>query len=622
MAQLEKRKGRVIMAEMQQQLPTPFLLTDGGTPSLPALGRKMLLKGVEALSGLGRCQRLYERVAADCPAAEFARRALELLQVDCELDPRMQSRIPANGACVLIANHPFGGVEGLVLLDLLARIRPDFKLMANHLLARIPQLRERLICVDPFDGDSAARTNIAPLRQSLNWLAEGGLLVIFPAGEVSSWQADRREVSDPPWSATLARIVRRSKAPVLPVYFPGENGALFQWAGRIHPRLRTLLLPRMLLNKRGCRIAPHVGQPIPARRLAQFDSGRELNDYLRLRTYALGLKAEAGSAGHSPQQSGAPLIEALPRRSLCAEVATLRRHSLLLASGEFEVLLAEGEEAPHLLTEIGRLREQTFRQVGEGTGRSVDLDRFDADYSHLMVWNRERRELVGAYRIGRVDRLLAARGRGGLYTSTLFDFKPQLLRHLHGALELGRSFVHPAYQRSFAPLLLLWKGIGAYLVRNPQYRYLFGSVSISGDYRPASRRLMTSTLAHHYRLDDLAPLVAARLPVTLAPPRIAGCTDPGSRQLLHDMEEVSALVADLEADGKGIPVLLRHYLGLGGRFLAFNLDPAFGGVIDGLVLVDLQQAPAKQLRRYLGFEGYAAYQRYWQSHAHQSQRCG
>ena len=587
---------------------TPFLLSDFPTTGVTSLVKKLFLQGAEQFLGLRRCQQLYARIDATASAVEFPALALRQLDVAYQLNEHERERIPAAGPCILIANHPYGGVEGLVLLDLLEKVRPDFKVMANFLLNRVPQLESRLISVDPFAGANAARTNLAPLRQSLSWLKQGGLLVIFPAGEVSSWQSREQGVTDPPWSMTLARLVRLSKAPVLPVFFPGRNGALFQWAGRVHPRLRTILLPRMLLNKRGQSLEVLVGNGIPARKLVDFDGDQQLNDYLRMRTYALGLNASRTTAGKSgKEQASVPLADPPAADQLVTEIARLHSRNLLLESGEFDVLLADGEEAPLVLWEIGRLRELTFRGVGEGTGRSLDLDRFDADYSHLFIWNREKQELVGAYRVGRVDRLLARRGAEGLYTTTLFDFQPQLLDHLRTALELGRSFIRPEYQRSYAPLLLLWKGIGHYLVANPQYRYLFGPVSISSDYSADSRQLMTSVLSRNYLIADLAKLVQPRLPVALKPLRIHGIPPRQSDPLLQDMEEVSALVADLEADNKGIPVLLRHYLSLGGKLLSFNLDPEFSNVIDGLLLVDLLQTERKQLQRYMGREGYQSY---------------
>jgi len=591
-----------------ESLATPFLIS--GSPQTKGFNRfpKPLLKTAEWLSGLHCCQKLYDQLDPALSSELFPALALEKLAVDYRVTEHEINRIPKRGPCILIANHPFGGIEGLVLIDLLSKRRPDFKVIANFILTRIPQLRERLISVDPFGGETAARTNIIPLRQALNLLKQGGLLVIFPAGEVSSRQTGQTEVMDPDWSSTLPRLVRMSKAPVLPVYFPGDNGTLFQLAGRVHPRLRTALLPRMLLNKRGGNLTLKIGNLLPNKKLQSFTSDQELKDYLRLRTYALELVNLIRPRPSAETQRAAqhPVIAVQPGKQLAAEISNLPQQQLL-QSGEFEVLSFQAEQAPCLLQEIGRLRELTFRQVGEGTGNSIDLDLFDQTYSHLCLWNREKQELIGAYRIGRVDELIRADGVDGLYTSTLFEFKPQLLDRLQNSLELGRSFIRPEYQRSYAPLLLLWKGIGHYLFANPQFRYLFGPVSISSDYSTNSRQLMTSALARNFLINDLASLVTPRLPVPLKPLQVKGAAFGQCDSLLKNIEEISTLVADLESDNKGIPVLLRHYLSLGGKLLAFNLDSNFSDVIDGLLLVDLLQTERKQLQRYMGRDGYQHY---------------
>lgn len=597
------------MINDQASPASPFLVSRSTTASRPLKLFRPLLSAGERLCGLRRCQILYDQLDPRIPAWQFPALALEQLAISYRLDAHEQERIPATGSCILIANHPFGGVEGLILMALLRKVRPDFKVMANYLLARVPQLRDHLIEVDPFAGDNAPQTNLVPLRKALNCLRRGELLVIFPAGEVSSPQPGQG-VCDPPWSSTLARLVRLSQAPVLPVYFPGRNGPLFQLVGRIHPRLRTFLLPRMLLNKSGKTLELRIGNLLSTKKLRTFPNDQALNDYLRLRTYALELSTPGTRSARTAQAvEPEPLIEELDTLQLKAEIAALPRSQQLLQSGEFDVVYFTADQAPGLLREIGRLRELTFRQAGEGTGRNIDLDSFDRRYLHLSLWNREKNELAGAYRIGRVDELISTGGLEALYTTTLFDFDPRLLERLSPALELGRSFVRPEYQRSYAPLLLLWKGIGHYLTAHPHYRYLFGPVSISNDYSDHSRQLMTSALARNYLLNDLAGLVRSRFPVTLKPLKINGASAFEQDALLGDMDDVSTLIADLEPDNKGIPVLLRQYLNLGGKLLAFNLDTEFADVIDGLLLVDVKHADPRQMQRYMGREGYQNYQK-------------
>ncbi len=584
--------------------PLPFSLLQQPASSIRARVHQAVFGLAEIVFGLKTCNKLYRQVNHDGTMADFAGQALKTLDIEYHLEPRDLTRIPANGPCILVANHPYGGVEGLILFDLISRIRTDFKVMGNHLLDRLPALRSHLIAVDPFGTDRSARVNIAPLRQALKCLEQEELLIIFPAGEVSYRQSKSIGVVDPGWSDSVARIVRRSKAPVVPIYFSGHNGSLFQWAGKIHPRLRTALLPRMLLGQRHRSKQLVVGQQISHRSYSELTLDRELTNYLRLRTYALGTRSESSTA--LTNAACKPVMLAVNQELMIQEMTQLPPAQILTENEEFQVYYADAGQIPWILNEIGRLREVTFRAVGEGSGKDCDLDTFDESYVHLFLWHKGRQELAGAYRLGHIDRIMAGVGSKGLYTSTLFAMKPALLNELKPGLELGRSFVRPEYQRSFAPLLLLWKGIGHYLTRYPKYRYLFGPVSISRDYSPSAQQLMTQVLSDQYRLNELAALVKPRTPLTFKPRLLAGL-DLQQQSFLKEIDHLSVLVSDMEADGKGIPVLLRHYLNLGGQILAFNRDPDFSDVIDGLLLVDLLKADKKQLQRYMGKEGYADY---------------
>jgi putative hemolysin len=433
------------------------------------------------------------------------------------------------------------------------------------------------------------------------------MLLVFPAGTVSHLHLHQRQVADPPWNRAVARIVRSARAPVVPVFISGCNGALFQLLGLIHPLLRTALLAREFVNKRSRTISVKIGRPIAFRRLERFDKDSRLTEYLRWRTYLL---------EHCHRRPG--LFDQINRlrtkraRRIAAEVPVARcrqdvealpANRLLVSSGEHAVFVAEADQIPHLLLEIGRLREWAFREAGEGTGQPRDLDGFDAYYLHLFLWNRRAERVVGAYRIGRTDRILSDDGPAGLYTHTLFRQSQRLHQYLGPALELGRSFVLPEFQKSYAPLLLLWRGIGAYIAARPRYRYLFGPVSISRDYSDLSRRLIATTLLHHRQAADLSTLVKPRTPLKPRPLRVRGCSPAWPVDFCRDIEEVSSVVADIELAQRGVPVLLRHYLNLGGRLLAFNRDRNFGDVLDGLILVDLLDTAPRTLERYMSKEG-------------------
>ncbi|HSI34407.1 MAG TPA: lysophospholipid acyltransferase family protein [Tepidisphaeraceae bacterium] len=550
--------------------------------------------------------------AAPACSRDFLTRVLADLRVSYDAAQADVDRIPKKGPVVVVANHPFGGVEGMILADLLGRVRPDVKVMANYLLGRIPELRDLFFFVDPFGGAGAAASNVGALRQSIKHLEAGGLLVIFPAGEVSALSFKTREVTDKPWTPMLGRLIARTGATAVPVFFNGRNNALFQLAGLVHPRLRTALLPRQILNKQGRLIDVRVGSPISGRRLKEMDSDTAITAYLRHRTYMLRHRGagEVGAlAAASPTAPPArvmkPVVPIGDVSAMAAEVDALPDSARLVADNDYRVLLVRPDQAPLLMRELGRLREITFRAAGEGTGKSIDLDHFDSHYQHLIVWQQAKRELVGAYRLGQVDRIMAERGIAGLYTYELFDYRPELLARVGPALELGRSFVRPEYQRSFSPLLLLWKGIGKFLVDHPQYRYLIGPVSISAAYQSTSVQLMVQFLQLHHGDAAGSAMVSARTPFVAG--RVRGWDDRKVSALARDADDLSDLVADLETDQKGVPVLIRQYIKLGAKFLSFNVDHAFNDCVDGLIVVDLARADRKVMERYLTKDGYAAF---------------
>jgi len=564
---------------------------------------------VDRLLALPTLERLYRSLPDD--GRTFWDRALASLAVDYRLPEADAVNIPASGSVVVVANHPYGGLDGLVLASLMHRVRPDVKLLGNHLLSRIPDLRSSLFFVDPFGHSSSATENARALRSAIQWVKDGGALAVFPAGEVSHVRSSDGDglMVDPPWSPAAARLARYAGAAVVPVFFHGANSWLFHLAGRVHPRLRTALLVRELLNHRHRTIAVRVGSPIPPARLKTFTNAEAMTAYLRVRTYALASAdsqaSERARGSRTPPSSRLQVADPEPVSAMAHEVAALGSSQVLCRSGAFTVCIAGACELPHTLREVGRLRETAFRAVGEGSGRERDLDTFDEHYLHLLVWNHERREVVGAYRVGQTDEILPRLGLGGLYTSTLFQYDRQLLSELGPALELGRAFVRSEYQRDYSPLLLLWKGIGTFVARHPRYRTLFGTVSISSDYQSLSQQILAKFLyATSYR-PELGRFVTPR-----NPPRFLNdgrAVLPLAGTVARTIADVGALVAEIESDGKGVPVLLRQYLKLNARLLGFNVDRAFGVVLDGLMMVDLMDVEREMLIRYMGKPGALAF---------------
>lgn len=572
---------------------------------------------ISRLLCIPQISRTYEMATAAGPAEPFADRVLQVLNIGTELTHGELSRIPASGPVVVVANHPFGAVEGLILLSLLRRVRPDVRVMANLLLGRLPELRDSMIFVDPFGGAGSRQTNRRPMRECLAWLESGGLLAMFPAGEVAHLDVAKRAVVDPPWAEMVARLVRKTGAAAVPIFIEGRNGVVFQLAGMVHPRLRTLMLPFELFNKSRTRVRLRVGRAIPHARLAEFGSDADLTAYLRLRTYVLGSALRRGASDDARRLAAAPISDAarppdmapiispVPPDLLQRDIAALPADSLLLRSRELEVWVAPAARLPHVLREIGRLREITFRAASEGTGRSIDLDRFDECYQHLFLWNATSREIVGGYRLGLTGDIVPAHGVTGLYTATLFRIDRRLIDQIAPAIELGRSFIRAEYQRAHAPLGLMWKGIGRFVVRHPRYRMLFGPVSINAQYETVSQRMIIDFLQATSYLPALARWIKPRNPPRW--PRRSAAELRINSRTARDIDDVSTLVSEIEADAKGVPILLRQYLKLGAKLLGFNVDPDFGQVLDALVLVDLTQTPRRLLDHYLERDGASAF---------------
>lgn len=561
---------------------------------------------LEKMLGLSRLDLFYGRVTGADPSEPFLERTLRLLGVTTDVSAEDLARVPATGPVVVVANHPFGIVEGLVLANLMERVRPDVRTMANHMLAAMPEARERMIMVDPFDRPDSGRRNLAGLRTAVEWLRGGGMLVLFPAGEVSHIDFSRRGITDPEWSDSAVRMAARVNAPILPVRFTGSNSALFHVLGLVHPTLRTAMLPHELWNKRGRPVSMRIGQQIEPEILSRFENERAATAFIRNRTYSLASHAPARWWGfRKPAPPQAPIVAAIPAAVLEEEIRSLGAEATLLKAGDMRVLLARAPAIPFTLREIGRLREITFRQTGEGTGKPLDLDRFDAYYLHLVLWNDKEREVAGAYRLGPSLEVLPQFGVRGFYTNTLFAWKRKFLDRLGPSVELGRSFVRLEYQKSFSALLLLWKGLSQFLANNPRYRVLFGPVSISNDYHPESRQLMVRFLNAYCRDEHLARLVRARNPFRLKPRRDVDDIVEGTAQ--WDIDALSAVIADFETDQKGVPILLRQYLKLGGRLVAFNVDSGFADTLDGLIVVDIAHTDRRTLGRYMGVQAAKKY---------------
>ena len=578
-----------------RNLASPFELT-GPLKRVPAIG-PLLLGVAERALAFQRLANIHRQLAGNFTSpGRFAQEALELLGVRFEVDQARLDLIPRTGPLAVVANHPYGGLEGLYLIGLMLSLRPDTKLIGNQFLYRIPELRDVIVPVDAFGGSQAARANGPGMRAALRHVRNGGAVVLFPAGAVSHLHLSAGRVCDPTWNPSAARFLRLCECPVVPVHFGGSNGAIFQTLGLMHPRMRTAMLSHELLNKRNRVIPVTVGRVIKASSLRDQTDDAALASSLRLSTYALEAhRTILRRKVRVPQ----PPADAVSASLLQAEISHLPASNTLVASQDVRVLYARAEDIPWTLREIGRLREIAFRAVGEGTGNVRDLDDYDGHYVHMFAWDDRRQAILGAYRLGHVDEIVASRGHDGLYTRSLFSYGEPFVRAVGSALELGRSFIVPEQQRNFGTLMLLWKGIAQYVVRHPKYHVLFGPVSISAEYRPHSQSLLVDFVRRRCFDHELAQLIRARRPFRRTH-SLAALS--GDLACLGNLEGLSELLEKIEPDGKGVPVLLRQYLKLGARVIGFNVDANFSDVVDGMIVVDLTRVERRELYKYMGRE--------------------
>lgn len=581
-------------------------------PAKLPLENRFLASCLEGLLGLKPLAALYERWQA-LPPQDIPETHVRFLDhVLGELDTSVETvhgerleDIPETGPLVICANHPFGGLEGMQLAHLLLERRPDLKVLTNEILTLIPEFEQLFIGVDVLSGNSTQK-NVSGMKKVSSHLKSGGALLIFPAGIVASFEAGQRAIVEKPWTPMLGRLIRKYQAACLPLHVAGRNSLGFHILGLIHPRLRTAMLARELCNKRGKATNVVVGALLKAPDIAHFTDDKELTDYLRLACDSLG----AGNGGTRPAYAGLSVDnEGADNKDVLETTLAGLQDCLLLTRAPFDVYCVPFDRMGPLAGELARVREQTFRAAGEGTGKEWDSDGFDPHYLHLFVWDREAGKLVGSYRMGKCDEIIASHGVRGLYSRSLFKYKKKYIERLGGAVEVGRSFVSLDYQRNPRALDMLWRGIGTFIVNNPRYHTLFGCVSISSEHSLMARAFLSDTMLTSFAaapefLTDIKPV---------SPLRVKGkLWTADMLAAISDIAAVNKLVGNFDA-GKSVPVLLRHYLALNGRFVSFSVNHGFNQALDGLILVDLRNSPMKYLQRYLGPEGAEAFINRWKT---------
>ena len=570
---------------------------------------EFVCKLLDYILGFTAVNRLYSESISysdEKKKISFFDAVLKKINVEFEVLPRDLVRIPREGPLLVVANHPFGGVDGLALGSLLSKIRPDFKLLVNQELRVFKAIRSDVFEVDILSGDSVKSKNLKALIKSSRFLKNGNCLGVFPAGEVSSLNIYSRKIIDSCWSNHPASLARKNNASVLPICFIGNNGWLFQILGLFHPKLRTLLLARELINKKGQNLKMRVGEPISPQKIRSFKNALDATEYIRVCVEAL--KNETSPVFTPPKfplgrktKPFEPIAPPVSKSKLRTEIASLPASSLLVANREFEIYVCKAPQVPFVMKEIARLREKTFRNAGEGTGYSMDSDLFDNWYYQIFAWDAKSLTIAGGYRLGVADEIIRRKGKSGMYAASEFSLKRGFYSSLGKSVEVGRSFITDEYQRKFSLLGLIWKAIGEFMNRHPDYFVLYGPVSISADYTNLSRNLLVRFLRSNRWSAEIARRTKAKNPYKLKQlsPALSNWVKKEGRTL----DDISAVISGVEPDGKGVPVLVKHYLKLHGSFVGFGIDPDFNNALDGLIVVDIRNMEDRQLLQYFGESG-------------------
>jgi len=530
---------------------------------------------------------------------EFLNAILDEFQIKFEIPEEDLKRLPKDGAYITISNHPLGGIDGILLLKLMLEREPNFKIIANFLLHRIDPMKPYIMPVNPFETHKDAKSSVIGIKETLRHLSDGKPLGMFPAGEVSTYK-DGKLVVDRQWEEGAIKLIKKAKVPVVPIYFHAKNSRLFYLLSKLDDTLRTAKLPSELLTQKDRVIKVRIGKAISLNEQNEHETIEEYSEFLRRKTYMLANPFEKETKlldtsnlkiNRSPKEIAMPANH----EQIVAEVDALRNTDCrLLQSKNYEVFFTEANKIPNVLHEIGRLREITFREVGEGTNESLDLDRFDKYYHHMFLWDDDTKQIAGAYRMGLGSEIFPKYGIDGFYLQELFRFEPELHDMMNKSIEMGRAFITKDFQQKPMPLFLLWKGIVHTTLRYPDHKFLIGGVSISNQFSDFSKSLMIEFMKSHYYDPYIAQYVHPKkeFKVKLKDADKDFIFDEAEA----DLNKFDKIIDELEPGSLRLPVLIKKYIKQNARVVAFNVDPLFNNAVDGLMYIRIADIPESTMK--------------------------
>lgn len=526
---------------------------------------------------------------------EFLNGMLDGFKIKYDIPEEDFKRLPKEGPFITVSNHPLGGIDGILLMKLLVKHNPDYKIIANFLLHRAVPLQEIIFPVNPFEDHKDKKSSVVGLKDTLRHLSDGKPLGIFPAGEVSTYK-DGKLIVDKPWEIGAIKLIRKAQVPVIPIYFHAKNSKFFYFLSKIAPIFRTLKLPSELLTQKHRMIKIRIGKPISVSEQNEYISIESYSEFLRRKTYML---ANAFSKKENKLLSSANLkIPKAPKQivkpanqdKILEEIEKLKKgDNILLTSKNYTVFFTTTEKIPNILHEIGRLREITFRAIGEGTNKSIDLDKYDNYYHHMFLYDEDTQQIAGAYRMGLGSHIYKKYGMEGFYLNELFKFEPELFDFMSKSIEMGRAFIIEEYQQKPMPLFLLWKGIVHTTLRYPEHKNLIGGVSISNKFSDFSKSLMIEFMKSHYYDPYIAQYITPKLEYKVK------LKDADKDFVFNgtssDVNKFDKIIDEVEPGSLRLPVLIKKYIKQNARVVAFNVDPLFNNAVDGLMYIRIADIP-------------------------------
>lgn len=553
----------------------------------------ILASAAMSVAGINRVNRIYSHIY-QYEGLEFAEKLIEYMNIECDVNEQELENIPKEGPFIIVCNHPYGAIDGMLMLKTIGKVRPDLKILTNFILSYIPNLEKSFFPVNPFTDSPGLRSSFKGLKMATEHIHNGGCLGLFPAGEVSSNCNPENTIKDIEWQPSVIKLIHNAKVPVVPLFFSGSNSALFHFLGKIHPRLRTVRLAHELANKRNYKLSLRIGKPIPVSEQEEFESAQQLGKYLRNRTYALEANIETGKS--QQMQSAATYtttVDTPVESSILAKEIESIESDKLFEVNSYVCYLSEHQNIPNLIKEIGVRREIAFRAVGEGTNTPSDLDKYDTYYKHLILWDKEKNALIGAYRLGFGMDIVDKFGIKGFYSHSLFRYKEAFKDELAHSIELGRSFVAVEYQKDPLALMLLFKGLFYTVIKYPSVKHLVGPVSISSAYPVFYQSLMIYYLKQAHSIPEFADMIIPKYPFVPDYGNVEPMELLGNKA--SALEKFDRFMLRQSNNKYRIPTLLKKYLKLNARIIGYNVDPDFNYCIDGLIMLSLDKMPRAEI---------------------------